>query len=207
VAWRLVDGYGYARFEHNFYRAPSGQVGQWVCVRAGQRQVELYDALAKPLAHYERAPRGAGQYVPPPETNPKARRRIGELLERFIAWGQAPEKWAREVRQRKRYAGVELARVVDLQEDYRLEDLLAAIEHALQYGAYDARSVGRILEARAAPRTPAERLSQRTRDEIRRKMASAPVHQRGTAAYGRLLAGPAQTPEAPAEQDDEATQE
>jgi transposase len=197
TAWRLVDAYGYVRFEHNFYRAPHGWVGRWVCLRAGERDVELYGPLAQPLARHERAPRGVGRYVPPPEPDAAGRRRVAELMERFAAWGEAPQAWARQLRQRKRYAGVELARVAQMQESYGLDDLLAAIGHALRYGAYDAQSIARILEAQATPRTARERLNERARDEIRRRMATAPVQQRGTAAYGRLLAGSAPTRQTP----------
>ena len=203
MAWRLVDGYGYVRFEHNFYRAPRGWVGRWVGVRAGERELELYGPMAERLVRHARAPRGAGKYVPPPEEKTGGRRQIAELMERFAAWGEAPAAWARQLRQRKRYAGVELTRVAQMQESYCLDDLLAAIAHALRYGAYDARSIARILEAQATPRTARERLNERARDEIRRRMATAPVEQRGPAAYGRLLAATAPTRKTPEDQANE----
>lgn len=202
MAWRLVDAYGYCRFDGNFYQAPSGLVGTWLCVRAGEAQVELYDRLANALAVHPRAPRGAGMHVPPPRTQAHSRRRIQELVDRFAAWGEVAHAWAQELRKRKRCSGAELERVIVLQERWRLEDVLEALAHATRYGAYDARQLQRILEARAEPRTPTDLLSERARSQIRTTMADKPVKQRDIADYGRLLAGPKPTRQAPEDNDD-----
>lgn len=203
LAWRLVDAYGYCRFDGNFYQAPKGRVGTWLCVRASETEVALYDTFANPLAAHPRSERGCGVYCPPNEAPQHSRRRIEELLAVFASWGQGPLAWAEEVRRRKRYTSVELARVVELRQQWRLDDLLAAITHAASYGAYDARQVKRILLAKATPCTRADRLSDRARAQIRASMAGTPVKQRDIAAYGRLLAGPGpKTTEAPVEGDD-----
>ena len=202
LAFRLNDDYGYVGFDGNFYRAKGVQVGAWVYVRASEDTVALFDVAARPLATHPRAPRGALQRVPPPPTDRPRRLPTSELMRRFDTWGPTAATYARRVVDRKRYASVELGRILDLQRLYSAEDLLAAIEHAMRYAAYEAKAIQRILQAKAKPRTLHDHLAQRARLQIRRSMDQAPVQQRGVEAYARLLSGTAPAPGAQNGDDD-----
>jgi hypothetical protein len=165
-------------------------VGSWVYVRAGEHVVELLGPSVVGLASHPRAGRGEGRWVPEPEVDrAPARRRIGELLERFTALGQVAERYAVALRERKRFASVELARILALQETYSADDLLKALEHAGRYAAYGADAVERVLRARATPRTLSDRMAQSSRDQIRAALSGSPVRQRELAEYSRLLSG------------------
>ena len=205
LAFRLNDDYGYARFDGNFYRAKGVPVGAWVYVRASEDTVALFDVAARRLASYARAPRGALQRVPPPPTDRPRRLPASELLRRFETWGTTAATYARRVADRKRYASVELGRILDLQRLYSAEDLLAAIEHAMRYAAYEARAVQRILQAKAKPRTLHDQLAERARLQIRQAMNQTPVKQRAVEAYGRLLSGEPPSPVAPNGGDDDGS--
>lgn len=194
MAYHVVDSYGYVRFDGNCYRAKGIGVGRWVYVRAGEREVQVIDERAQVVASYPRAPRAAGQRVPPPTVR-EPRRPIGELLAVFERWGENAGGWARRVREIKRRAAAELGAIVEMQADYRLEDILAAIEHAGRFGAYGAAPIARILAVRASPRTAAEQVAEQARRHVRASMAAKPVLQRPLGAYAALLGATAPMPE------------
>ena len=210
LAHRLVDSYSYVRFDGNFYRAPASHVGQWVYVRASESDVTVVSGAATVVAQHARGPRNARLYIPPPEKRKKPRRRpIGELLTCFDAWGPTARQFADNVRRNKRYAAVELARLLRLRTTWTAEDILRAIDHAARYGAYSTDSVERILVAKAQPRTLEDQLAEGARRQIRQAMATSPVAQRDLAAYARLLSGSADDKDAQSQADhvSEATQE
>ena len=207
LAYRLVDERGYVHFDANFYLAQGATVGTWVYVRASENEVALFDGGAKKIVCHPRAPRGEQRYVPDPATVKRPRRMpIAELLRRFDAWGETALTFARRVRDTKHYAGVQLARILDLQQQWSSEDILAAIRHAMQYGAWDADALVRILRVKARPRTFEDLLAERARHQIRQSMAEAPVQQRGLDTYARLLArtDSGHTDDAPRKEDDDA---
>lgn len=185
VTWRIVDGFHRVALDTNTYTVPRQWVGHRVCVRATEQLVEVYDGSANRLACHQRAPRGARAARELPEHRAHPRIDVDQLLERFASLGERAGLFAVRLRQQRRYAGVELSHLLGLQAEYRLEDLLAALDHALDYGAYSAQAVERILKVRATPLTLPERVSERLRQEIRRTLA--PVRQRGLRAYQRLL--------------------
>jgi transposase len=202
LAYRVVDSYGYVDFDGNHYRAPT-RIGSWIYVRAGDHEVAIAAGPARIIATHPRAPHNANAWVPPPKHH--QRRPIGELMASFESWGTTALRYALEVRKRKRYAAAELGRILALRSTYALEDLLAAVEHAARYDAYDARAIERILEARAVPRSYEDHFAAKAQEHIRRMMAQAPVKQRGLETYARLLARPAPDPGAHCEHDDGAT--
>ncbi len=205
LAHRIVDAYSYVRFDGNRYRAPKYLVGRWVYVRASDELVEIVSGAATVVVRHGRAPRNAGQLIPPPEQDHSSPRRlpIAKLMSAMGRWGPTAEQFAVRVRERKRYPGVELGRIFDLRSEWAMTDILAAIEHAAAYQAWDAESVQRILMARFRPRTLEDHIAAASREHIRQTMAEAPVKQRPLERYGRLLGGRVDKPGAPEETDDE----
>ena len=187
LAHRLVDSYGYVLFDGNHYRAPV-PTGLWIYVRAGETEVAIVADAANVVATHPRAPRNANRYIPPPEQR-KRRRPIAELMACLQAWGTTALRFGEQIRQRKRYAGAELAHIIALQDTYALEDILSALEHADRYGAYGARELERILQLRAEPRSFEDHLAAGMREHIRRAMSHSPVEQRSLSAYAQLLDG------------------
>jgi hypothetical protein len=188
LGYRLVDSYGYIDFDANHYRAPV-PIGRWIYVRASEDEVAIVADAANVVVTHPRAPRGEGQYVPPP--SPRRRRRSkSELLGCLESWSEPALRYGEWIAKRKRFARAELAHIVALQQSYSIEDILAAIEHASRYGAYGARELGRILQVKAKPRSFEDQLASSARQHIRRAMDHSPVRQRSLSAYAELLTGP-----------------
>jgi transposase len=187
IGWRIVSGLHRIEHDTNTYTVPRNYVGHRVCVRATANTLEIYDGFAKLLARHERAPRGAGHDSELPEHRRQPRIDIDKVIERFDAWGEAASRFAANLREGQRYAGVELCHILDLQSHYRLEDILAAIDHALAYRACTATALQRILQAKAQPLVIQDIVAQRVRAEIRRTLVKAPVRQRPLTDYQGLF--------------------
>ena len=188
VVQRHVDSTAHILYETNSYPVPEEHIGQLVYVCVGPDRLEVFDRGVHAIGEHERIPDGAGK------TAANDRRRRGRydvalLQERFAAWGPSAEDFATKLRLRKRTPGPELDHILKLQVTWSVDDVVAAIDHATQYGAFDARAVERILEARHTPRRLAEQIADATRSQIRDAMREHPVEQRALSSYETLRVG------------------
>ena len=187
ICWRIADGFHRVEFETNTYTVPRAYVGFRLCVRATENTVQVYDGYARLLATHERAHRGAHEERELPEHRRQRRIDIDKVAQRFEIWGDAATCFAARLRQRQRYAGVELSSILAFQAQYRLKDVLGAIEQALAYHVYKASAVKRILEVNAQPLRFEDVVAEQLRAEIRRTLERVPVRQRALDTYQQLL--------------------
>lgn len=208
VVQRHVDSTAHILYETNLYPIPEKHIGQLVYVCVGPDRLEVFDRGVHAIGEHARIADGAGQ------TAANDRKRRGRydvtlLQERFAAWGPSAEDFATKLRLRKRTPGPELDHILKLQVAWSVDDIVAAIEHATKYGAFDGRAVERILEARFRPRRLAEQIADATRAQIRDAMRDHPVEQRALSTYETLRLGDAplrdsREEDARGEADDEA---
>lgn len=187
LAYRLVDGYGRVGYDGNFYSAPESHVGCWVYLRVGAEQLDIFDETATLLASHHRQARGLGLDERLPEHR-KATQPVpfDVIFARFAQWGQGALVFAHAIRQHKRCARPELAAILALQSTYKVKDILAAIDHASRYRAFDAQSLSRILQTKSQPRTFQDILSEASTERIRQSMYDNPVNQRPLSGYPML---------------------
>lgn len=190
IVIRQVDTQGYVHHETNFYRVPDDHIGTLVYLCVGVDKIEVFDGGVHRVAEHERLPDGAGLRVQGEWARARrCRYDVELLLSRVAAWGPAAEEFARRLREVKRFAGPELTHILGLQVTWSADDIVRALEHALEYEAYDARAVERILEARFRPRTLAEQIASSTRAQIQDVMRDHPVGKRPLASYQTLRTG------------------
>lgn len=190
VAIRQVDTQGYVRQETNFYRVPDDHIGDLVYLCVAVDRIEVFDGGVHRIAEHERLPDGAGLRARGEWGRARRGRYDIELLTaRFAAWSPAAEEFAVRLREAKRFAGPQLSHILGLHTTWSADDIVRALEHALEYEAYDARAVERILEARFRPRTLAEQIASSTRAHIQDVMRDHPVAQRPLASYQTLRTG------------------
>jgi len=188
VVIRLVEETGHVRHQTNRYRVPDEQIGELVYLCIGLDRLEIVDRGAIRLAEYERAPDGAGLILG--DTNPHRRRYDVTLLAaRLAAWGQVAQDYAGRLRTRKRCPGPELNHLLGLQQTWSADDVLRAMQHAMDYEAYDAKAVERILVARFTPRTLPQQVADATRARIRETMRDHPVASRSIGSYSAFRHG------------------
>jgi hypothetical protein len=70
---------------------------------------------------------------------------------------------------------------------YSRQDVLAALERAVQYGAFSLAAIQRILAARSQPQTPREALADDYRTYLESLSGGEPTPPRPTAEYQALL--------------------
>ena len=190
VGYRVVDAYGFVPWETNDYSVPYGYVLDIVVVRATEGEVFVYGHDLALIARHERRPRGAQATVELPGHHPKKKRRdIDALEQRMASLGEIGAMFAAGLARRQRYRGQHLARTLALQERYALDDLVAALQRAVRYEAFDAATVTRILEQTATPRILPDDSDQREAARQRLREVQAPTALRNMSVYARALRG------------------
>jgi hypothetical protein len=109
------------------------------------------------------------------------------LRQRFRELGPVAEQFldgllAKQI-QGKRQAQQLLALVAH----YQREDVCAALEHALRFGAFSLAAVRRILAARARPKPLLEEWAELHREALDPRLRQEPIGPRPTSAYQALL--------------------
>lgn len=192
VVIRHVDTQGFVRHETNFYRVPDKHIGTLVYLCVGTENLEVFDGGVHRIAEHERLRDGAGLRAKGKWAQLRRGRYDIELLSsRFEQWGAVAEEYARRLREAKRYVGPELSHILNLQVTWSADDIVRALKHALEYRAFDAHTVERILQARFRPRTLDQQIASSTRARIQHVMRNHPVSQRPLSSYQTLRAGDA----------------
>jgi transposase len=187
---RIVNATGHVHHETNQYSVPDGHIGERVYVCVGLERVEIVGTRAQRLVEHERLADGAGVRLPPLASGHRPRRYDVEcLLRRIAEWGDTAADFARRLKEAQRYAGLELTRLLNLQLEWSLDDLVAAMRHALDYRCYEVRAVLRILDARFTPRRLEAVIAESTRRRIQEVMKAHPVHSRPLGSYDSLTKG------------------
>ncbi len=201
----LVDDYGRVRLDTNHYPV-SAPVGSRVYILAGPDRIEICDDKARRLLECERLPAGACIKLPPLHAG-RVRYDLDELCERVGQWGEAAAEFAVGVRRTRRYAGPELVRLLGLIAHWSADDIVAAVEHAIDYGCFEVAKVMRILEMRFSPRRLMDLIAEKTRRRIEETMEDHPVSKRPLSSYESLEKGDRLDPDCEEDQDAEPADE
>jgi hypothetical protein len=190
VLYRTVDVAGEIVYEHNFYSLPWGFVGRLVPVQIADDHLTVYDsANLEPVAHHRLLPKGTkGQHQVDPAHRPSrdVREREDMLRQRFTRLGDPALRFLEGLLRAHRDGKSQARKVLSFLSLYQTSDVLAAIERALRYHAFSARSVERILAVQARPRPPLECMN----DQYRPSVTDLPVGPRSIAEYQQLLQEP-----------------
>lgn len=186
---RVVDRYGRVHHETNQYPVPA-PVGSLVYVCVEAERLEICDRVARRLIEHERLADGAGVRLEQlPATRWRARYDVDQLVEQLSGWSDIAGEFARRLRQEQRFAGPELVRLLRLQVEWSLDDIVASIQHALDYGCFKSAAIRRILEARHTPRSLEAQIADSTRRHIQQVMQDHPVPQSPPSSLDSLRRG------------------
>lgn len=184
---RVVDDYQRVHLDTNHYPVPA-PVGARVYVCASRDRLEVCDQRAKRLVEHERLAAGARIKLDPKHVR-RVRYDLDDLVARLAVWGQPAALFAAGLRERHRYPGPQLTRILQLQVDWCVDDLVAAMHHAVTYGCFEVPRLERILTMRFTPRRLEDHLADSTRRRIQELMAANPVTQRPLSSYEALRTG------------------
>jgi hypothetical protein len=204
VVYRLCDVEGFVRWEGNRYSVPYEHVTELVPLRITQTEIFIYGPDLSCIARHELLPKGRGAdsiisaHRPPRLDGPGAA--VDFIREHFLALGEyAGDFLAGLVETHPRYAAYHARRILELRERFAANDVAAAVAHALDFRAFSHRSVARIVEVRARPRTLDEYVAAETESKLRGLLFSDLAGPRDLRAYD--LSTPPADRAAPAEQE------
>lgn len=191
VGYRVVSDAGFVVWETTPYAVPYAHVLDLVIVRATDAEIFVYASDLRPIARHERAPRGQREPMGESAYHPPRRPRhdAEALLARLSELGEAATAFAIGVTKTQRTRGQHLADVLALRERYHADDLVSALDRAVRYRAFDARTVARILEASAAPRILPDTLEEAARRRLRDDIPGGNVSARPMRAYAAAIRG------------------
>lgn len=189
VVYRVCDLEGFVAWDGNRYSLPVENVTELVPVRITQQEIFVYGQDLKLIARHELRRRGGGELVVAPGHRPRpdrgpgldqlrvAYRDLGDGADDFLAAleGAQPRSAAYHARQ-----------ILCFRERYQTGDVLAAMNHARQYGAFEYRAVERILIARAAPRRLDEYVAEATEKKLAALVRQSRTEPRDLSAYDAL---------------------
>ena len=147
---------GVVEFQTNQYTVPFGYVGHILYLKCDEHAVMIYDTELVCAAVHERAPDGLGKLVENPDHRKSKHIRYGlePVRETFLAFGEEAEAFLKGLQNiNPKNPGFQARYILSLKEKYLSDDILLALAHATRYRAFDAKTVERILLAKAKPRT------------------------------------------------------
>jgi transposase len=190
VVYRTVDAEGFVVYRQNFYSAPWRLIGQPVAVRTTETELVIHDRAFVEAARHLLLPRavaGTRRRCSDHEPPRDAQRRSEQLKERFAEFGAAGSSFLQGLLAQSRYGKNQAERVLALLAVYPRQDVLAALERAVSYGAFSLAAVQRILAARSQPKTPLDALADDHRTYLDGLLDRDPTPPRPTSDYQNLL--------------------
>jgi len=190
VVYRTVDAEGLVSYGQNRYSVPWQYIGQVLAVRITTEEVTSYGPRLEPLARHVRFPpterhRLSRQPAHLPPRDLQQRREA--LRERFGQLGKVAARFLEGLLAAQRCGWDQAQKVLALLGTYRRDDLLAALQRALRYGAFAAKSVERILAVQARPKTCWERLAEEETSHLGELLCDDPTPPRPATEYHHLL--------------------
>lgn len=190
VVYRTVDAEGYVVYRQNFYSSPWRLIGRSVPVRMTENELTIYDpSLAVAGVHplFPRGTTGKRSRLKEHEPPRDSQRRSEQLAQRFAEFGAAGTRFLEGLLASARCGKNQAERALSLMAAYSRQDFLAALERAVQYGAFSLAAIQRILAARSQPQTPREALADDYRTYLESLLSGEPTPPRPTAEYQALL--------------------
>jgi len=187
VLYKLCDIEGFIAWEGNWYSLPYEYVTDMLPVRITERELYVYKADLTCIARHALRPRGAQEQSVLDGHRPRLADRGPDLDQLRTAFAGIDEKAAAFLvaleKAQPRSAGYHARKVLGLRERWGTGDLVAALEHALAYGALEHQSVERILLVRGTPRRLDEYVAQASAEKLDAPGAAGP---RDLAEYDAL---------------------
>ena len=165
VLYKLCDIEGFIAWDGNWYSLPYDYVTDLLPVRVTETELFVYKPDLECIAQHKLLPRRAQRRSILEGHRPRFAERGPDLDQLRVAFAAIDEKAAAFLagleRVEPRSAGYHARKILALRERWSTTELVAALEHALAYGALEHQAVERILLARGTPRQLDEYIRQK----------------------------------------------
>jgi transposase len=210
VVYRHVNVEGFVAYRLNFYSVPWSYIGQVLPVRVSADEVVIYSIALEEVARHRLVPRtqsGVRQTLKShhPADDPCQRTLL--LQQRFGELGPIAVQFLDGLLAKQIQGKLQAQQLLALVGHYQRDDVRAALERAVRFGAFSLAAMRRILAAQARPKPLLDELAELHKDALDPSLRDEPIGPRPTSAYQHLLSPePADEPpseEKPADQADD----
>jgi transposase len=190
VVYRHVNVEGFITQRLNFYSVPWSYIGQVLPVRITESEVIIYSISLDEIARHALLPRatqGARQMLKShhPADDPVERERL--LRQRFGELGPLAEQFLTGLLAKQIQGKLQAQQLLALLAHYQRDDVRAAFERAVRFGAFSLAAMRRILAACAKPKPLLDELADLHRDSLDPSLRQEAIGPRPTSDYQHLL--------------------
>jgi transposase len=190
VVYRHVNVEGFITHRLNFYSVPWSYIGQVLPVRVTDSEVIIYSVRLEEIARHPLVPgtaTGVRQQSKShhPVDDPEQRQQL--LRQRFGELGSVAVKFLDGLLAQQIQGKLQAQQLLALVAHYRRDDVRAAFERAVRFGAFSLAAMRRILAATARPRPLLEELADLQRETLDPLLRDNPITPRPTSDYQHLL--------------------
>jgi hypothetical protein len=190
MLYRHVNVEGFIAYRLNFYSVPWSCIGQVLPVRITETEVLIYavglDEIARhgllPTTVTDRRQILKGHH---PSDDPQQRAAL--LRQRFQELGPVAVQFLDGLLARQVQGKLQAQQFLALAGHYQRDDVLAALERAVRFGAFSLAALRRILAAQARPKGLLEKLAELHPDALDPSLRQDPIGPRPTRDYQHLL--------------------
>jgi transposase len=202
VIYRHVNVEGFVAYRLNFYSAPWSHIGQVLPVRVTASEVIIYSIGLDELARHVLLPAtvtGKRQIIKGHHPADDPQQRAALLRQRFQELGPVAVQFLDGLLAKQIQGKLQAQQLLALVAHYQRDDVLAALERAIRFGAFSLAAIRRILAAQARPKPLLDELAELHKDALDPSLREEPIGPRPTSDYQHLLA-PEPTDEPPSEE-------
>jgi hypothetical protein len=192
VVYRHVNVEGFITHRLNLYSLPWSYIGQVLPVRITENEVIIYSVALEEIARHPLVPgtvTGVRQQIKSHHPAGDSGQREQLLRQRFGELGQSAVQFLQGLLSQQVQGKRQAQQLLALLAHYRRDDVRAAFERAVRFGAFSLAAMRRILAATAKPRPLLEELADLTLDPLLREN---PIGPRPTSDYQYLLLAPSE---------------
>ena len=202
VVYRHVNVEGFVAYRQNFYSVPWSYIGQVLPVRVLEQEVIIYAIGLEEIARHRLVPRtqtGLRQIIKShhPADDPNQRTLL--LRQRFSELGPIAVQFLEGLLAKQIQGKLQAQQLLVLVAQYQRDDVRAALERAVRFGAFSLAAMRRILAAQARPKRSLDELAGLHKDALDPSLRQEPIGPRPTSDYQHLLS-PEEADEPPSEE-------
>jgi len=203
VVYRHVNVEGFVSHRLNCYSVPWSYIGQVLPVRVTETEVIIYSTGLDEIGRHQLLPgtvTGARQVLKShhPAADPAQRTLL--LRQRFSELGPVAVQFLDGLLAKQTQGKLQAQQLLALVAHYQRDDVRAALERAVRFGAYSLAAIRRILAVCARPRPLLEELVELQRDALDPRLREEVIGPRPTSDYQHLLVPEETCDEPPSEE-------
>ena len=167
IVYRVVNQESCVHYQGYYYYVPGDYMFKSCPLRITGDQAIIYSHDFKLLVAHPLAEKGAtGRYIGLPPSNTHVRvLKLSEVKQRLSDMGGIMQQYAEKLILQKKDPTPSLSALLALKVNYFTEDILKAVQRAMDHGVYDIKTIGRFLKAHAQGRDAIKTLFDQSPDD------------------------------------------